>query len=253
MIIFPAVDIKGGRCVRLKQGRASEETVFSDDPLDMAGRWVREGASWLHVVDLDGAFQGRPVNLELIASICALPVSVQVGGGIRDPETARRYLEAGVDRLVLGTLALENPALYSDICAAFPGRIGASLDAQGGRLKTRGWIKDAGLKAADVLPRLAEQGSAFVVYTDIERDGTQSGLNRKGLEELCAVSPLPVLAAGGVNTLDDIRSLHPLSLQSSLQGVITGRAIYTGSLNLRLALDWLGSGRDPGIAPGPDR
>jgi phosphoribosylformimino-5-aminoimidazole carboxamide ribotide isomerase len=243
VIVFPAVDIKDGRCVRLLQGRASEETVFADNPLDVAGRWAREGASWLHVVDLDGAFQGRPVNLELIAAICSLPLSVQVGGGIRDLESAGRYLGAGVERLVIGTLALENPDLYAAMCAAFPGRIGVSLDARGGRLKTRGWVKDSGLGVLEVLPRLEEQGSAFVVYTDIERDGTQSGLNGKNLEEICAASALPVLAAGGVNSLEDIRSLYPLSLRSSLRGVITGRAIYTGSLDLRAALDWL-AGKD---------
>lgn len=241
MIIFPAVDIKEGRCVRLRQGLASEETVFSPDPLETARRWVEEGAAWLHVVDLDGAFQGQAVNLDLIASICALPLKVQVGGGIRSLETARLYMQAGVARLIIGTLALEQPALYAAIAGEFPGRVGVSLDAWGGRLKTRGWAGDAGLGVEQTLPRLAAQGAAFIVYTDIERDGMQSGLNLMGLRRICALSARPVLAAGGVASLDDIRALYPLYLQGRLEGVIAGRALYEGGLKLREALDWLSS------------
>ncbi|MCL1916549.1 MAG: 1-(5-phosphoribosyl)-5-[(5-phosphoribosylamino)methylideneamino]imidazole-4-carboxamide isomerase [Desulfovibrionaceae bacterium] len=251
MIVFPAIDLKDGQCVRLRQGRAEDKTVFSSEPLTMAGHWLAQGASWLHVVDLDGAFQGRPVNLELISSICALPLSVQVGGGIRTEESARLYLESGVTRLILGTLALEDPALFRRICALFPGRIGVSLDARGGRLMTRGWTNDAGLEALEILPRLADHGCAFIIYTDIERDGMQSGLNLKWIEKICAASPLPIIAAGGVTALADIRDLYGLHLKGGLEGAITGRAIYEGTLKLHEALAWIEAQRRMGNPGAP--
>lgn len=240
MIIFPAVDIKGGECVRLKRGKADESTVFSSSPYEMARHWAGEGAAWLHIIDLDGAFDGKPVNLEIIRRICTLPgVKIQLGGGIRDLATARGYLDSGVTRLIIGTVALENPELFGEMCAAFPGRIGVSLDAEGGRLKTRGWVADSGLAVDDVLPRLAKQGAAFIVYTDIERDGMQSGINMEAMRKLAAESPLPVIAAGGVTALADVRELYPLSINGRLEGAITGRAIYEGTLKLREALAWV--------------
>lgn len=241
MIVFPAVDIKGGQCVRLRQGKAGESTVFSSSPLEMARLWAGEGSPWLHVIDLDGAFDGRPVNLAVIEQIrAALPdLRIQLGGGIRDLETARRYLEAGVDRLIIGTVALENPELYAAMCRAFPGRIGVSLDAEAGRLKTKGWVDDSGLTVDDVLPRLADQGTAFIVYTDIERDGMQSGVNLEAMRKLAQESPVPVIAAGGVTALADVRALYPLSVEGKLEGAVTGRAIYEGTLKLREALAWV--------------
>ncbi len=240
MIVFPAVDIKGGQCVRLKKGRADQETVFSSDPVEAALHWQNLGAQWLHLVDLDGAFAGKPVNLPLITRLCkALSIPVQMGGGIRDLDTARAYIGAGVTRLIIGTLALEDPEAYGRICAALPGKIGVSLDTEDGRLKTKGWVGDSGLAIVDVLPRLHQQGTAFIIHTDIDRDGMQSGVNLALLTDLAGISPVPLVAAGGVATLDDIRNLYPLSKSGNLQGAITGRAIYEGTLDLREALRWI--------------
>ncbi len=240
MIIFPAVDIKDGQCVRLRQGKANDKTVFSSSPYAMAEHWVNQGSKWLHIIDLDGAFEGRPANLGLIGDICSkLSVSVQVGGGIRDVQTARRYLEAGVTRLIIGTVALEQPDVFAEMCSSFPGKIGVSLDAENGRLKTKGWVEDSGLTVEDVLPRLTAQGAAFIVYTDIERDGMQSGINMEAMQKLSNLSSVPVIAAGGVTALADVRELYPLSLDGKLEGAITGRAIYEGTLKLHEALAWI--------------
>ncbi len=240
MIVFPAVDIKGGQCVRLKKGRADEETVFSKDPVEAALHWQSQGAKWLHLVDLDGAFEGTPVNLPLIRRLCAaLSIPVQMGGGIRDLPTAQAYCDAGITRLIIGTLALENPAAYAALCAALPGKIGVSLDTENGRLKTKGWVADSGLTIDEVLPRLHDQGTAFIIHTDIDRDGMQSGVNLPLLADLAQKSPMPVIAAGGVATLADIQKLYPLSKTGNLQGAITGRAIYEGTLDLKEAMQWI--------------
>ena len=239
MNIFPAVDIKGGQCVRLRQGVEDAVTVFSENPVTEALRWQDMGARWLHVIDLDGAFSGKPRNMELIRDLCArISIPVQLGGGIRDLPVAAAYLEAGVTRLIIGTMALEEPGLFRDLCAAFPGRIGVSLDACNGRLKTRGWVEDAGKTVAEVVPELEGAGTSFFIYTDISRDGMQSGVNVSALTALLDLTDRPVLIAGGISTLDDIRAVYPLS-RKGLAGVITGKAIYAGSLNLREALDWL--------------
>jgi phosphoribosylformimino-5-aminoimidazole carboxamide ribotide isomerase len=239
MILFPAVDIKNGECVRLAQGREDQVTVFAADPVEQARRWADMGARFLHVVDLDGAFSGIPKNFELIRSICAsIDIPVQLGGGIRDIATAQKYIEAGVDRLIIGTMALESPDLFSDLCRALPGKIGVSLDAVDGRLKTKGWVEDAGLTMDDVLPRLERDGIRFIVYTDISRDGMQTGVNVAGLKALCAKTRVPVIAAGGVHTLDDIKALHPLC-NDGLEGAISGRAIYVGTLDVGEANAWI--------------
>lgn len=242
MLLFPAIDIKNGECVRLRQGQADAVTVFSKDPASMAQHWIDLGASWLHVIDLDGAFSGTPVNAVLINTICKTcaqkGVRVQLGGGIRTLDIAKAYVEAGVTRLIIGTVALEEPDLFKELCRQLPGQIGVSLDAHDGRLKTKGWVDDAGLTALDVLPRLEEQGAAFIIYTDICRDGMQSGVNMEALEQLLANTRLPVIAAGGVTTLKDIKNLAPLA-SKGLQGAITGRAIYEGTLDVKEALDWL--------------
>ncbi|MBN2139740.1 MAG: 1-(5-phosphoribosyl)-5-[(5-phosphoribosylamino)methylideneamino]imidazole-4-carboxamide isomerase [Desulfovibrionaceae bacterium] len=239
MILFPAVDIKDGQCVRLAQGREDEVTVFSTDPVAQARYWAELGAEFLHVVDLDGAFSGRPRNFELIEDICgSLDIPIQLGGGIRDLATARSYLKAGVNRLIIGTLALEDPEAFSAMCRALPGKVGVSLDAVDGRLKTRGWVRDFGRIVLDVVEDMEKAGAAFVVYTDISRDGMQSGVNVEALSALCDKTNLPVIAAGGVHTLEDIKGLWHLR-NRGLQGIITGRAIYTGSLDFRAALEWL--------------
>ncbi len=234
MIIFPAVDLQGGKAVRLKQGRAGESTVFNDDPVAAALHWQNEGAQWLHLIDLDGAFEGKSVNAAIVARICAaLDIPIELGGGIRDENAARMWFDAGVARIIIGTMALEDPQGFTRLCKLFPGRVGVSLDAVDGRLKTRGWVEDSGLTIDAVLPRLAGDGAAFIIYTDIRRDGMQSGVNMPMLTRLAKTSPLPVVAAGGVSTLEDIRALYPLSIDGSLQGAITGRAIYEGTLDLR--------------------
>ncbi len=231
MILFPAVDIKDGRCVRLSQGRADAVTVFGEDPAEMALVWVRQGAQWLHVVDLDGAFSGVPRNFDLVRRICAeAKIPVQLGGGIRDIATAKAYVDAGVSRLIIGTIALEQPELFAELCAALPGKVGVSLDAVDGKLKSRGWVADAGLMVMDVLPRIQAAGASFIIYTDISRDGMQSGVNLPALSALCEATTLPVIAAGGVTNMDDLRNLAPLCAKG-LQGAISGRAIYAGTLD----------------------
>ena len=240
MILFPAVDIQNGKAVRLKQGRAHESTVFAEDPTDAAKAWEARGAQWLHVVDLDGAFDGAPKSREIVRRICTeLSIPVQLGGGIRDMETARAYLEAGVTRLIIGTLALEQPDLFAEMCRTFPDRIGVSLDAEGGKLKTRGWVADTGLTVDGALPRLLDDGAAFIIYTDIERDGMQCGVNVAALEHISRLSTVPVIAAGGVATLADVQKLYPLTLTTSLVGAVSGRALYEGTLNLEEANAWV--------------
>ena len=240
MILFPAVDIQNGKAVRLKQGRAHESTVFAEDPTDAAKAWEARGAQWLHVVDLDGAFDGAAKSREIVRRICTeLSIPVQLGGGIRDMETARAYLDAGVTRLIIGTLALEQPELFAEMCRTFPGRIGVSLDAEGGKLKTRGWVADTGLTVDGALPRLLEDGAAFIIYTDIERDGMQCGVNVAALEHISRLSTVPVIAAGGVATLADVQKLYPLTLSTSLVGAVSGRALYEGTLNLEEANAWV--------------
>lgn len=240
MIVFPAVDIKDGKAVRLRRGRADEVTVFSEDPVAVAAAWQDMGARYLHIVDLDGAFAGSEINLQLISEIRGtLSIPIQVGGGIRSSAAARKYVDAGADRCIIGTMALEDPEGYAALCASFPGVIGVSLDAEGGKLKTKGWVADTGLTVDDVLPRLTQAGTAFIVYTDIDRDGMQTGVNVPALEALAVKSAVPVIAAGGVATLDDIKALYPVSRRTNLEGAISGRALYEGSLDLKEAMAWI--------------
>ena len=239
MIVFPAVDIKGGKAVRLRRGRADDATVFADDPAEAARHWERQGATWLHVVDLDGAFDGHAASAAIVGRICeGAGIPVQLGGGIRDADVARAYLDAGVTRLIIGTMALEAPETFAELCRAFPGRIGVSLDAADGRLKSRGWLADTGLSVAEVLPRLEDAGAAFIIYTDIERDGMHSGVNAEALGRLVRAAHVPVIAAGGVSTLEDVQRLYPLG-REGLEGVISGRALYEGTLDLAAALAWI--------------
>ena len=240
MILFPAIDIKDGYCVRLAQGKADKETIFSADPVAMAKRWMSEGARWLHIVDLDGAFKGLPVNREIIAAIAkAVPIPIQLGGGIRLPATAKEYLDMGIDRLIIGTAALKEPGVFADLCARYPGKIGVSLDTHDGRLKSHGWVEDTDMTIDQALPKVAAAGAAFVIYTDISRDGMHTGVNLPMLELVAKASSIPVVAAGGVHDLDDIKALFPLWENANLEGVIAGRAIYDGTLNLQEAMSWI--------------
>lgn len=237
MILFPAVDILGGKAARLKRGVREEATIFGE-PVELALKWRDYGARWLHVIDLDAAFDGKSDNDAIIAQICAQTgLKVQVGGGVRDLDTARKYLDAGAERLIIGTLALENPALFARLCSLFPGRVGVSLDAVDGKLKSRGWLADTGLRVKDVLPRLTDAGCAFLIYTDIKRDGMRSGINLEAIKNLLAMTSVSVIAAGGAHSLEDVKTLS--ELPPPFEGMISGRAIYDNSINLREALEWL--------------
>jgi phosphoribosylformimino-5-aminoimidazole carboxamide ribotide isomerase len=239
MIIFPAVDIKDGQCVRLKQGLEHEVTVFSNDPVQMAKHWEESGAKWLHLVDLDGAFSGRPKNFHLIEKICqGVNIPVQLGGGIRDLDIARAYMDAGVTRIIIGTMALEDRDLFGRLCELYPGKVGVSLDAENGKLKSKGWVEDTGLTIEQAIPELIRLGSAFIIFTDITRDGMQTGVNITSLQNVLSLSSVPVIVAGGIATLEDIKAVYPLK-EKGLEGVITGRAIYSGSLDFKEAVLWL--------------
>jgi phosphoribosylformimino-5-aminoimidazole carboxamide ribotide isomerase len=239
MILFPAIDIKDGKCVRLRQGKYNDVTVFSSDPVEMAMHWYKQGARYLHVVDLDGAFEGKPKNYSLIANICrSVDIPVQLGGGIRSFDIARQYIDAGVFRIIIGTMFLEDRDGFIKICREFSGKVGVSLDAENGRLKARGWVKDTSVEIISILPDVMSCGASFIVYTDISRDGMQTGINPDPIKNVLQYTELPVIAAGGVKDIEDIKALYPLT-KMGLEGVITGRAIYEGSLNFKEANEWI--------------
>lgn len=240
MILFPAVDIKDGKVVRLKQGKKDQVTIFEENPLIAADGWIKKGAKWLHIVDLDGAFDGQSENVKIIEQICnKYDINIQVGGGIRDIAAAQKYLDAGASRLIIGTVALEDKKLFQNICEKFPGRIGVSLDAENGFLKTRGWVQDSQIKVLDILPQL--DGTSFIIYTDIEKDGTHGGVNLKGLTEILRSTQIPVIAAGGISSMADINAVANLKDFGNLEGIISGRALYDGTLDFSEAQKWLDS------------
>lgn len=237
MIIIPAIDIKNGRCVRLLQGRMDAETVYSDDPASMALRWAEGGAGRLHVVDLDGAIEKRPKNLDRIRAIIdAVNIPIQVGGGIRDMETIRMYLENGADRVVIGTEAIRNPDLVRQACQAYPGRIVVGIDARNGLVAIEGWTETTESSAVDLAKQLEDTGAAAINFTDIERDGMRTGPNIAETRRLAESVNIPVVASGGVSSLDDIKALLPLS-RSGVVGVIIGKALYDGNVDLPAAVD----------------
>jgi phosphoribosylformimino-5-aminoimidazole carboxamide ribotide isomerase len=236
MIIFPAIDIRNGKCVRLRQGRQEEETVFGDDPAAMGLKWQEAGAEWLHVVDLDGAFSSRPQNLEAIRGLRrALTIPMQLGGGIRSLETITTYLDLGIDRLILGTAVLKDPDLVARACAAYPGRIAVGLDAKDGLVAVEGWTETSSRSVLEVAQSLVSLKPAALIYTDIARDGVKKGVNVAATQALAQAVPLPVIASGGVSSLTDIRNLLPLEPLGVI-GVIIGRALYDGNINLTEAL-----------------
>ncbi|GAB4352588.1 MAG: 1-(5-phosphoribosyl)-5-[(5-phosphoribosylamino) methylideneamino]imidazole-4-carboxamide isomerase [Gammaproteobacteria bacterium] len=245
MLVIPAIDLKGGKCVRLRQGRMEDETVFSDDPVAMAGRWVDAGARRLHVVDLDGAFAGQPRNAEVIHGIAeAYPdLPIQVGGGIRDEDTIQAYLEAGVQFVIIGTRAVSTPHFIEDACVEFPGHIIVGLDAKEGKLAVDGWSKLSRHDLFDLAQQFEAAGVEAIVYTDISRDGMMSGLNLESTVALAQAVRIPVIASGGITNLDDIRALCEVE-EEGIIGAITGRAIYEGTLDFaeaqRLADEWAG-------------
>lgn len=249
MEILPAIDLLGGKCVRLYQGDYNQSQVYHEDPVAVAQQWQAQGASRLHLVDLDGAKTGEPVNLTAIAAIVqALEIPVQVGGGLRHRDQVKQLLDLGVGRVILGTIAVENPDLVGQLCAEFPGQIVVGIDARNGKVATRGWLETSTVDAGELAKRMETLGAAAIIYTDIHRDGTMTGPNIEALRELALSLTLPVIASGGVSKLRDLLSL--LSLEShGVNGVIIGKALYTGDIQLEEAIRAIGPGRWQDVPP----
>jgi phosphoribosylformimino-5-aminoimidazole carboxamide ribotide isomerase len=236
MLVIPAIDLKDGRCVRLRQGRMEDETVFGDDPVQVAQRWVDAGARRLHMVDLNGAFEGRPVNAQAIHAVAeAFPdLPIQVGGGIRDEETVQTYLDAGVQYVIIGTRAVSTPHFINDLCLEFPGHIIVGLDAKNGKVAIDGWSKLSNHSPIEMAQRFEQDGVEAIVFTDIGRDGMMNGVNVESTVELARAIHIPVIASGGVTSIEDIRKLCGVA-DEGIIGAITGRAIYEGTLDLAAA------------------
>ena len=236
MLVIPAIDLKGGKCVRLLQGDMEQSTVYGDDPVAMAGRWVEAGARRLHLVDLDGAVKGRPMNGEAIKAIAeAYPdVPIQVGGGIRDEDTVQAYLDMGVQYVIIGTKAINAPHFVEDLCLEYPSHIIVGLDARDGKVAIDGWSKLSNHDVIDMGQRFESMGVEAIIYTDISRDGTLQGVNVEATVKLAQSIRIPVIASGGINTIDDIKSLCAME-EEGITGVITGRALYEGTMDLAAA------------------
>ena len=240
MILYPAIDLKGGECVRLLRGEMSAATVFNKDPGEQARRFLAAGCSALHVVDLDGAFAGKPMNRQAVAAVLAAAagVPVQLGGGIRDRATIEGWLEQGVARVILGTIALTDPGLVKGTCRAFPGRVLVGIDARGGRVAVEGWARSSSREALDLAREFEDAGVAAIVYTDIERDGALGGLNIEATAELARRLTTPVIASGGIAAVAELRALKRHE-KDGIAGVIVGRALYEGRIDLKAALQIL--------------
>ncbi len=241
LTLFPAIDLKDGKCVRLRRGVMEDVTVYADDPAAQARTWQQAGFAWLHVVDLNGAFAGRPVNADAVRAIlAATSLPVQLGGGIRDLAAIEAWLEAGVRRVILGSAAAKNPELVRQACAAFPDRIAVGIDARDGFVATEGWAETSTLASTDLALRLQDAGAAALIYTDIARDGMLTGLNLEQTVALARLVATPVIASGGVAGLADLVALRAAAPGTSLTGVIVGRALYDGRLDPAAALAALG-------------
>ena len=242
LILYPAIDLKGGQCVRLKQGDMDQATVFNTDPADQARQFAEAGAQWLHLVDLDGAFAGQPVNASAVEAILRqVELPCQLGGGIRDMARIGMWLEKGVARIILGTVALKNPDLVRQAAKAFPGKIAVGIDAKGGRVAVEGWAETADITVLDLARKFEDAGVAALIYTDIDRDGLLQGANVAATAELAGALSIPVIASGGVSDLKDLVALKEIAPSTrgkggGISGVISGRAIYDGRLDLRAAL-----------------
>lgn len=232
MLLIPAIDLKDGKCVRLRQGRMEDDTVFSDDPVAIAGRWVKEGAKRLHLVDLDGAFAGKPRNAGVINEIVETypDIPVQIGGGIRDEDTVQAYLSAGVKYVIIGTKAVSEPHFVSEIAIEFPNHIIIGLDAKDGKVAIDGWSKLSHHDVIDLAQQFEADGVEAIVYTDISRDGMMNGVNIEATAKLARSISIPVIASGGITNLEDIKALGTI-VEDGVTGAITGRAIYEGSLD----------------------
>ena len=248
MILFPAIDLKDGRAVRLLRGEMATATVFNEDPAAQARAFAAAGFAWLHLVDLDGAFEGRPVNRSAVEGIlAAVDMPIQLGGGIRDMETIEAWLEAGITRVILGTAAVKDPALVRRACAAFAGRVVVGIDARDGRVAVEGWAETSEIGAAELAKGFEDAGVAAIVYTDIERDGALQGPNVEATARLARSIEIPVIASGGVGSLDDLAALLEIS-DAGIEGVICGRALYDGRVDPATALALLAGGPRDGAA-----
>ena len=249
MEVIPAIDILEGKCVRLYRGDYQQKQVFDENPVAVAKQWVDQGATRLHVVDLDGAKKGQPANLRAIASIVrAVSVPVQVGGGLREYASVANLLSLGVRQVILGTVAVEKPQVVEQLCQEFPGQIIVGIDARNGKVATRGWVETSEVLATSLARQMVQLGAAAIIYTDIHRDGTLNGPNLEALRELAEAVNLPIIASGGVSSVTDLLSLLALELLG-VNGVIVGRALYTGDVILKEALQAVGPGRLQDISP----
>lgn len=236
MILFPAIDLKDGKCVRLKQGEMDQATVFSESPADQAALFEAQGFKWIHIVDLNGAFEGKPVNAAAVKSIVAkVKVPLQLGGGIRDMGMIEHWLNNGIARVILGTIALRNPQLVKDACNLFPGKIAVGIDAKGGMVAVEGWAETSSVTVEELALKFEDAGVAAIIYTDIDRDGMMQGPNVEATGKLAQRLTTPVIASGGVSSLEDLKAIKALE-KKGVVGVISGRAIYDGRIPIGEAL-----------------
>jgi len=236
MLVIPAIDLKGGQCVRLRQGRMEEETVYSAEPVKIAAQWKAAGAEWIHVVDLDGAVTGKPVNIEAIEAIRdAVGIPLQLGGGLRDLGAVERWLSKGIDRVILGTVAAEDPSVVKAACRRYPGRIAVGIDSRQGEIMVQGWRARAARRAIDLAKEMEGYGVAIIILTDISRDGVGGGINLAQAKEMGRAIKTPLIVSGGIATLADIKAVKELAPYGVI-GVITGRALYEGTLDLAEAI-----------------
>jgi phosphoribosylformimino-5-aminoimidazole carboxamide ribotide isomerase len=236
MLIIPAIDIKDGRCVRLFQGEMDKETIYFEDPVVAARHWLAEGARFIHIVDLNGAVEGHPVHTKAVAAICRQPgLSVELGGGLRSIEAVESALDLGVSRVVIGTAAYDNAEFLRDLCKKFPGKIIVGIDSRDGKVAVKGWKETTAMEAVELAKRCEADGATRIIYTDIDRDGTREGVNLEETLKIAIAVKIPVIASGGIATLEDIKKLLPLE-KDGVEGVIVGKALYSGTVTLKEAL-----------------
>ncbi len=239
MILYPAIDLKDGQCVRLLQGEMESATIFNDDPANQARAFEAAGFSWLHIVDLNGAFAGEPINADAVAAILdAVSIPIQLGGGIRDLRTAMEWLDRGIRRVIFGTAAVKTPTIVHEACQRYPGQVVIGIDARSGYVATEGWANASAVRATELVAEFENAGAAAIVYTDIERDGVMAGPNLSAIEDFAQNTKTPVIASGGVASLDDLDALKHIAPRG-LDGVITGRALYDGRIEPAAALKLL--------------
>jgi phosphoribosylformimino-5-aminoimidazole carboxamide ribotide isomerase len=236
MLIIPAIDIKDGRCVRLFQGEMDKETIYFEDPVAAAQHWLSEGARFIHIVDLNGAVEGPPVHTQAVAAICRQPgLSVELGGGLRSIEAVESAMNLGVSRVVIGTAAYDNAEFLRDLCKKFPGKVVVGIDARDGKVAVKGWKETTAMEAVELAKRCEADGATRIIYTDIDRDGTREGVNLEETLKIAIAVKIPVIASGGIATLEDIKKLLPLE-KDGVEGVIVGKALYSGTVTLKEAL-----------------